>query len=287
MHHPRRCESSMAANIKPSPRLRRPHSFSVPTRTKASTNGDKSTGINGSGPSERFFRRGLEGSERQQLFSTISPVYDQLNDQLSFGMHKIWKRMAVKWSGAGRGQLVIDLCCGSGDLTFLLAEAVGPSGAVVGLDFSRSMLDDAASRQNSNASANINWVQGDAMQLPFDGESFDAVTMGYGLRNVSSIPTSLREVYRVLRPSCKAAILDFSNSADPLVDTVQKWMLENLVVPAADQRGVGDEYRYLRPSIERFPRGKEQERLALDAGFSKAVHYEIGFGFMGVLVLTK
>lgn len=263
----------------------------TPIRTAAATSsGDTSTKINGLAPSERFFRKGLEGSERQQLFGTISPVYDQLNDQLSFGMHKIWKRMTVKWSGAKQGQRVIDLCCGSGDLTFLLADAVGRSGSVVGLDFSAPMLDDAAARQTSTsfeALAPIQWVQGDAMQLPFDDESFDAATMGYGLRNVSSIQSALREVHRVLRPSCKAAILDFNNSADPFVDSVQKWMLDNLVVPAADRQGVGDEYRYLRPSIERFPRGKEQEQLSLEAGFSKAVHYEIGFGFMGVLVLTK
>ena len=231
---------------------------------------------------DRFFEQGSEGEARQELFSTISPVYDELNDQFSFGMHRIWKRMTVKWSGASPGCQALDVCCGSGDLALLLADAVAPSGAVVGLDFSAAMLRDAATRDQS-----IQWVQGDAMDLPFADNSFDACTMGYGLRNVSDIPTALRELHRVLRPGCRAAILDFNNSDDQVVDGIQAWFLENVVVPAADARGVGDEYRYIRPSIKQFPRGREQEQLALDVGFVRARHYEIGFGAMGVLVVLK
>ena len=241
---------------------------------------------------ERFFERGAEGSARQQLFSTISPVYDELNDQLSFGMHKVWKRMAVKWSGAAPGCAALDVCCGSGDLAMILADVVGRNGSVVGLDFSAEMLDDAAMREaskrsNTSSTSAVEWVQGDAMKLPFPDNSFDAATMGYGLRNVSSIPDALGELYRVLRPGCRAAILDFNNSEDWVVDGAQSWFLENLVVPAAESKGVGDEYRYLRPSIKQFPTGKDQEGLAMAAGFSRAKHFEIGFGLMGVLVVAK
>ena len=258
--------------------------------TAASTNSDQFT----SSSTERFFERGSEGEARQDLFNTISPVYDELNDQLSFGMHTVWKRMTVKWSGAAPGCSALDVCCGSGDLAFLLADKVGGNGSVVGLDFSASMLDDASAREAakknsgiSGASSSIRWVQGDAMDLPFADNSFDAATMGYGLRNVSSIPAALKELLRVLRPGCRVAILDFNNSSDSLVDGAQDWLLENVVVPAAESKGVGDEYRYLRPSIKNFPQGREQERLALEAGFWKAKHYEIGFGLMGVLVAAK
>jgi hypothetical protein len=79
---------------------------------------------------EEFFQPGQEGESRQSLFNTISPVYDELNDRLSFGLHRVWKRMAVQWSGAARGNTVVDVCCGSGDLAFLLAAAVGPQGKV-------------------------------------------------------------------------------------------------------------------------------------------------------------
>lgn len=249
-------------------------------------------------PSEetaRFFVPGAEGEAREQLFSTISPVYDELNDELSFGLHRVWKRMTVKWSRASEGNSALDVCCGSGDIAFLLADAVGPRGQVTGLDFSAAMLQDAAARESRSRKASVgkelpcpvSWVQGDAMQLPFDPESFDAATMGYGLRNVSSIPKALAELLRVLRPGCSAAILDFNNSEWGPADSLQEFFLERLVVPAAEARGVGDEYRYLRPSIKRFPTGRQQERLAMEAGFAEARHYEIGFGTMGVLVATK
>jgi len=259
----------------------------IPLRPIAASSTEESS-------TERFFREGEEGAAREQLFSTISPVYDELNDQLSFGMHKMWKRMTVRWSGAAPGCAALDVCCGSGDIALILAEVVGRNGSVVGLDFSGPMLDDAAIREASErnsiidaAAPAVQWIQGDAMDLPFEDCTFDAATMGYGLRNVADIPKALRELHRVLRPGCRAAILDFNNSQDGLVDGAQGWFLENLVVPAADAKGVGDEYRYLRPSIKNFPQGKEQERLAMEAGFKKARHLEIGFGLMGVLVIAK
>jgi demethylphylloquinol methyltransferase len=244
---------------------------------------------------ERFFRSGSEGEARQELFSNISSVYDDLNDELSFGLHRVWKRMTVKWTGAAKGDHVLDVCCGSGDLALLLADAVGAQGRVTGLDFSAAMLEDAASREAMarrqriaavNAMPKIDWIQGDAMKLPFEDGVFDAATMGYGLRNVSSIPQALGELRRVLKPGSRAAVLDFNNSPNYVVDAAQSWFLENLVVPRAEAKGVGDEYRYLRPSIQRFPRGREQETLAIEAGFARARHYEIGFGTMGVLVCT-
>lgn len=231
--------------------------------------------------------------DRQKLFNRIAPVYDQLNDVLSLGQHRIWKRMAVKWCRASTGQQVLDVCCGSGDLAFRLAEAVGSSGQVVGLDFAQEMLDDAEARQSSQnfgirkQNANIQWVQGDAMQLPFDDCSFDAATMGYGLRNVPDVLQALKELHRVLKPGARVAVLDFNNTDDALVDWFQGFSLENIVVPAARLYGLAEEYEYLRPSIKRFATGKQQEQFAQQAGFVKATHYEIGFGLMGTLVASK
>ncbi|EIE27364.1 ubiquinone/menaquinone biosynthesis methyltransferase, partial [Coccomyxa subellipsoidea C-169] len=230
---------------------------------------------------------------RQQLFGKIAPVYDQLNNMLSLGQHRVWKRMAIKWSGAQPGHAAVDLCCGSGDLAFNLAEAVGSSGQVTGLDFAKEMLQDAEQRQMSlpvtsrSRQPRVRWIQGDAQKLPFPDNSFDAATMGYGLRNVASIPKALGELQRVLKSGAKVAVLDFNNSTNPAVDAFQGWALENVVVPMARSYGLGEEYEYLRPSIKRFPTGREQVRLAKEAGFGKAVHYEIGFSLMGVLVATK
>eukprot|EP00873_Tetraselmis_striata_P023097 jgi/Tetstr1/443361/TSEL_031376.t1 len=244
------------------------------------------------GPSGAF-DEATKGEARQKLFNEIAPVYDQLNNMLSLGQHHIWKRMAVKWADARPGTTCLDICCGSGDIAFLLAQAAGPTGKVVGLDFAQNMLDDAAQRQAARPPTprvcnRMSWVQGDAMAMPFDDACFDAATMGYGLRNVSDIPAALSELERVLRPGGKAAILDFNNADDDSVaDTVQGWALENVVVPAADFYGLRDEYAYLRPSIKNFPSGRKQEELALAAGFAAAKHYEISFGLMGILVVTK
>lgn len=148
---------------------------------------------NGSGGA--FFKSGREGAERQRLFNTIAPVYDQLNDQLSLGLHRVWKRMAVKWSGARTGQRVLDVCCGSGDLAFRLAEAVGPSGSVVGLDFSANMLADAAQRQEARQarlgpSYSLEWVQ---VRLSWAGA-----------RNVSAFPGTATAAYAGTAHACPA-----------------------------------------------------------------------------------
>ncbi|CAK0784932.1 hypothetical protein CVIRNUC_008137 [Coccomyxa viridis] len=210
------------------------------------------------------FVEGQESETRQQLFGRIAPVYDQLNNTLSLGQHRVWKRMTVKWAEAKPGDAALDVCCGSGDLAFVLAEAVGPSGKVQGLDFAQQMLADAERRQQSRHAAcsqrcaRIEWVQGDALELPFPDRTFDAVTMGYGLRNVASIPRALEELGRVLKPGAKAAILDFNNSDSPVVDSFQAWALENIAVPMARSYNLEEEYQYLRPSIKRFPKGREQ-----------------------------
>ena len=129
---------------------------------------------------------------------------------------------------------------------------------VTALDFAPEMLSYARSRaggEQKQGSAEVSWTLGDALQLPFEGYSFDAVTMGYGLRNVADVAAALRELRRVLRPGCKAAVLDFNNSENPLVRGAQGLALDAVVVPAAAQYGLRDEYAYLRPSIARFPTG--------------------------------
>ncbi|KAH9566801.1 hypothetical protein CY35_04G148200 [Sphagnum magellanicum] len=231
-----------------------------------------------------------EVADRQRLFNRIAPMYDSLNDWLSLGQHRVWKRMAVSWSGAKLGDSVLDICCGSGDVAFLLAEKVGPQGKVTGLDFAREQLDIATQRQLESVTASsidMQWVQGDALNLPFRDCSFDAITMGYGLRNVASIPLALREIHRVLKPGSKASILDFNHSQQQLTQGLQDWMLDNVVVPIATQFGLQEEYAYLKTSIAQFPTGTQQERLALNEGFPNTVHYEIAGGFMGVLVITR
>ena len=221
----------------------------------------------------------------QTIFNRIAPVYDEFNDWLSLGQHRVWKMMALKWSEARPGDTCLDLCCGSGDLAALLAERAGKAGRVFGVDFSPALLELAEER-NSRQSV-ITWVEADVLNLPFPDNYVDAATMGYGLRNVIDIPRCLQEVHRVLGPGAKAAILDFHRPSNPALRAFQQWYLDTMVVPLAKAKGLYDEYAYISPSLERFPTGETQEALAREAGFESATHYAIAGDMMGILVVAK
>lgn len=228
----------------------------------------------------------------QALFNRIAPTYDRLNTQLSGGLHHIWKRMAVKWANPQPGDICLDLCCGSGDLSFVLAEAVRSQGRVYGVDFAQELLTIAAQRAQSPrfATANaapVTWQLGDALNLPFGDSEFGAATLGYGLRNVVDIPRCLAELHRVLRPGAIVAVLDMHRPYNPWIQSLQTWYLNTQVVPAAQALGFREDYAYIGPSLDRFPQGQEQVDLAHQAGFRSAKHYSIAGGMMGVLVAQK
>ncbi|XP_047962874.1 2-phytyl-1,4-beta-naphthoquinone methyltransferase, chloroplastic-like [Salvia hispanica] len=229
-------------------------------------------------------------ADRQALFNRIAPVYDNLNDLFSLGRHRVWKRMTVSWSGVKEGDTVLDVCCGSGDLAFLLSEKVGITGKVIALDFSREQLQIAASRQSERSKAcykNIEWIEGDAVNLPFSKSSFDAATIGYGLRNIVDRRKAMEEMYKVLKPGSKVSILDFNKSTSSLNSSIQDWMIDCIVVPIASGYGLANEYHYLKNSIKEYLTGNELEKLAGEVSFSEAKFYEIGAGFMGNLVATR
>jgi demethylphylloquinol methyltransferase len=230
----------------------------------------------------------MNSSNIQAIFDRIAPVYDDLNDRLSFGQHRIWKMMAVKWSKVKSGNTALDICCGSGDLALMLAQKVGKTGQVIGLDFACQQLAIARSRQALRyPQISMTWLEGDALNLPFEDNYFDCATMGYGLRNVTDIPLCLQEIYRVLKPQATAAILDFHRPYTTYMQEFQQWYLQNIVVPTARDLGMESEYAYINPSIAKFPVGTEQIKLASAAGFSNAIHYPLMGGIMGILVVAK
>ncbi|OAB55171.1 bifunctional demethylmenaquinone methyltransferase/2-methoxy-6-polyprenyl-1,4-benzoquinol methylase [Phormidium willei BDU 130791] len=227
-----------------------------------------------------------DASAIQQLFDRIAPLYDRLNDRLSFGTHRIWKQMAIAWSEAQPGDRVLDVCCGSGDLAVRLAEVVGSTGTVVGADFSSAQLE-VARRRSYQQLREVEWVQADALDLPFPDNHFDAATMGYGLRNLTDIPQGLGQLHRVLKPGAKVAILDMHRPQSAPMQAFQQWYLDRLVVPTAQQFQLQDEYAYIAPSLDRFPSGSVQVQLAQSVGFAQVVHYPLMGGMMGVLVARK
>ncbi|MBD2138428.1 bifunctional demethylmenaquinone methyltransferase/2-methoxy-6-polyprenyl-1,4-benzoquinol methylase UbiE [Anabaena sp. FACHB-1237] len=224
----------------------------------------------------------------QTIFNKIAPVYDELNDKLSLGQHRIWKQMTIKWTQVQPGNIGLDLCCGSGDLTFLLARKITNSGQTYGVDFSCNLLEMAKKRcKDYYPQPQINWLEADVLNLPFDNNYCHVVTMGYGLRNVQNIPLCLQEIYRVLKPGGKAAILDFHRPSNQYIRNIQQWYLDNCVVPLATQMGLKEEYAYISPSLDRFPRGSEQKKIAQEIGFQEVTHYPLANGMMGVLVVRK
>ncbi|MEB3174717.1 MAG: bifunctional demethylmenaquinone methyltransferase/2-methoxy-6-polyprenyl-1,4-benzoquinol methylase UbiE [Cyanobacteriota bacterium] len=228
--------------------------------------------------------------EIQSLFARIAPVYDEFNFWLSLGQHRIWKEMTVRWSGATHGDTALDVCCGSGDLSQSLGKRVlgSSQGRVIGLDFCPELLAIAEERVRDHpALSRIEWLEGDALALPFPADTFDCATMGYGLRNVLAIPQALQELRRVLKEGGKVAILDFNRPSPGWIAEFQRWYLAQIVVPLAQAFQVSADYAYIQPSLDRFPLGSEQVKLAYQAGFSQAVHYEIAGGLMGVLVAQK
>ena len=221
------------------------------------------------------------------LFERIAPAYDRLNDTLSLGLHRLWKRQAIAWLQPASGQRLLDLCCGTGDLALVMAERVRPAGLVLGLDAAAAPLERARGRARRQPWLPLEFRQGDALATGLADGWADGAVMAYGLRNLSDAGAALVELRRLLRPGGRAAVLDFNRPLDPQGATAafQRFYLRQVVVPLARQAGLEAEYAYLEDSLSRFPTGPEQERLAREAGFAHARHRLLVGGQMGVLQL--
>ncbi len=225
------------------------------------------------------------------LFEQIAPRYDQLNDLLSLGLHRLWKRQAIAWLAPRPGQQLLDLCCGTGDLALLLAARVRPGGSVQGLDAAAAPLRLARQRAARQPWLPVAWRQADALDTGLGAGAADGAVMAYGLRNLADPAAGLAELRRLLRPGARAAVLDF-NRPDPAslrgrrTAALQRQLLRRLVVPVATGVGLGEHYAYLERSLERFPTAAEQQQLAGAAGFTHARHRPLAGGLMGLLQLV-
>ncbi len=222
----------------------------------------------------------------EQLFDAVAPRYDRLNDLLSFGLHRQWKRQLVRALKPLAGEQWLDLCCGTGDLALELGRSVRPGGAVIGLDAAAAPLERARQRQRQQPWLPVTFTQGDALQTGLPNACADGAVMAYGLRNLADPLQGLRELRRLLKPGGRAGVLDFNRLPQTgVAATFQRFYLRRLVVPAAASVGLREEYAYLEKSLERFPAGLDQERLARQAGFVEATHRSLVAGQMGILTL--
>ena len=221
----------------------------------------------------------------KEMFNLISLKYDFLNDIFSFGLHRFWKRKLLDILNPTFGEKWIDLCCGTGDMSIMLARYMKSSKNIIGIDSAAQTLLVARERSEHNYSS-IEWINGDAMETNFKSDQFDGVLMAYGLRNLSSSFGGLQEAFRILKPGGRAGILDFRSFEGPSIQGLfQKIYLSIYVVPIASLFGLGKEYAYIKKSLVNFPTGEKQIQLALSAGFKKAKYQTLAKGQMGILLL--
>ena len=196
----------------------------------------------------------------EQLFDAVAPRYDRLNDLLSFGLHRQWKRQLVRALKPLAGEQWLDLCCGTGDLALELGRSVRPGGAVIGLDAAAAPLERARQRQRQQPWLPVTFTQGDALQTGLPNACADGAVMAYGLRNLADPLQGLKELRRLLKPGGRAGVLDFNRLPQTgVAASFQRFYLRRLVVPAAASVGLREEYAYLEKSLERFPAGLDQE----------------------------
>jgi len=220
------------------------------------------------------------------IFSAIAQKYDTLNTVLSFNQDKRWRKFTVEQTGLKTGGAALDVCCGTGMITTELAKKAGPTGRVVGLDFNENML--AIARENLKDSPyqdNIEYIQGNAMELPFPDSTFDSVTIGFGLRNVPDMRRALRELARVIKPGGRVVCLEFSKPTVPVFKQIYNFYFDKWV-PFLGKLGVGlaGPYRYLHNSWKNFPHQKELREEFARQGLQEATYYELTGGVVSVHV---
>ena len=221
----------------------------------------------------------------EEMFNSISSKYDFLNDIFSFGLHRFWKRKLLDILNPTFGEKWIDLCCGTGDMSILLARYMKSSENIIGIDSASQALLVAKKRSKENYSS-IEWINSDALKTGLTSYQFDGLLMAYGLRNLSSSEDGLREAFRILKPGGRAGILDFRSFQGPSIQGLfQRIYLSFYVVPISSLFGLGKEYSYIKKSLVNFPSGEKQIYLALSAGFKKAKYQTLAKGQMGILLL--
>ena len=222
-------------------------------------------------------------------FNTVADKYDFMNTLLSFGIHHLWKRKSIRMMDLKQGDKIVDICGGTGDLSLLAARRIGSSGRVVLLDMNRAMMERGRPKvAGSPFAENIFFVQGDAEQVALGNECFDALTVGFGIRNLTHLEQGLREMHRILKPGGKLMCLEFSKPTMPLF----RWLYDFYsfrIMPVLGQliAGSKDAYTYLPESIRLFPSPPELSRMIENEGFSDVVFKRLTNGIAVIHMAVK
>ena len=215
------------------------------------------------------------------VFTSVAGKYDVMNDLMSVGLHRLWKRFAVSVSGVREGQRVLDVAGGSADLSRLFLKEVGTTGQVVLTDINNAMLRVGRDRLLDNG-LTTPVTQCDAERLPFPDNYFDCVSIAFGLRNVTRKEAALREMRRVLKPGGRVIVLEFSKVAKPLEKIYDAYSFKLLPKMGELIAGDADSYRYLAESIRMHPGQEELKQMMVDAGLERVEYFNLTGGVVAV-----
>lgn len=200
------------------------------------------------------------------LFDRIAPIYDRMNGLMTLGIDRAWRSAAVRAAQVEPGASVLDVACGSGALTELLARRAGRRGSVVGIDRSAAMLRRARARATREGDTTTRYRDGDALALPFEAGRFDVVTIAFGLRNLTDFGGGLHELARVARPGGRIVVLEIAEPEGGVAALVYRTWFRALVPLLGRLAGAGEAYRYLPTSLEPYPSPREVAALMREAG---------------------
>lgn len=219
-----------------------------------------------------------------QVFDSVASKYDVMNDLMSFGIHRVWKRFTLDQSGVRPGQAVLDLAGGTGDLAAKFSKRVGKDGLVVLADINASMLFTGRDKLLDNGViGNIDYTQANAEELPFADDSFDCITIAFGLRNVTDKDKALRSMNRVLKPGGRLLVLEFSKPVLPLLSKAyDAYSFTALPMMGKLVANDADSYRYLAESIRMHPDQATLKQMMEDAGFAKANYHNLTGGIVAL-----
>ncbi|MES9943144.1 MAG: bifunctional demethylmenaquinone methyltransferase/2-methoxy-6-polyprenyl-1,4-benzoquinol methylase UbiE [Candidatus Thiodiazotropha sp. 6PLUC2] len=227
---------------------------------------------------------GEKAGRVREVFDSVANKYDLMNDLMSFGVHRIWKRHTIELSGVRKGQRVLDLAAGTGDLSARFSGLVGSDGEVVFSDINAAMLGQGRDRMiDEGRVANVRYVQADAQHLPFPDDHFDCVTIGFGLRNVTDKQLALNDIFRVLKPGGRLLVLEFSK---PVHKPLQKIydLYSFSLLPKIGKLVTQDEesYRYLAESIRMHPDQETLKGMLEHAGFDRCDYFNLTGGVVAI-----